>query len=110
MADAVDKGISDWIDATSEATGAKPLILIKAAIHHGSAEAAKRATERYNKLKAIDGEMFNTPAAQPAPPAPAETTGDKLLDALKGTHPCRTCAQPIKEGGAAWWHPTPQNL
>ena len=106
MADAVDKGISDWIDATSEATGAKPLILIKAAIHHGSAEAAKRATERYNKLKAIDGEMFNTPAAQPAPPAPAETTGDKLLDALKGTHPCRTCAQPIKEGGAAWWHPT----
>ena len=110
MADPVDKSISDWIDATVEATGAKPVILIKAAIHHGSAEAGRRATERYEKLKSIDGQMFDMPqpaaAAQPAPPAPAETTGDKLLDALKGTHPCRTCAQPIKEGGAAWWHPT----
>ena len=105
MADPVDKSISDWIDATVEATGAKPLILIKAAIHHGSAEAAKRATERYEKLKAIDGQMFDMPApaaaAQPAPPAndlAAAADPGKILPKCQHPGVCKDCHRDVAVG------------
>ena len=112
MADVVDKGLSDWVDATVEATGVKAVFLIKAAIHHGSVEAARRATERYEKLKNIDGAMFDIPtptpaAAQPAQPAaqPAQPANDlAAVDAGKvyprSQHPgiCRECSEKVVVG------------
>ena len=105
MADPIDDAIAKWIDATVEATGAKPLFLIKAAIHHGSVEAAKRATERYEKLKSIDGAMFDMPtptsaAAQPAQPANDLAAPDVGKVYPKCQHPgtCRECNAKVPVG------------
>ena len=107
MADPVDDAIAKWIDATVEATGAKPPILIKAAIHHGSAEAGRRATERYEKLKAIDGEMFNTPAPPASPEAdpPAQPANDlaaadpgKVFPKCQHPGTCRECSEKVAVG------------
>ena len=104
MADPVDAAIAKWVSDTVEATGAKPVILIKAAIHHGSAEAAKRATERYEKLKAIDGQMFDMPqpaaAAQPAPPANdlAPVDAGKVYPESKHPGVCRECKEKVPVG------------
>ena len=65
--DAQDAALIKWIDDVVNKTGVKPMVLLKAAIHWGRADAQKRAEERYARLKAIDGYMFADRKAAPAP-------------------------------------------
>ena len=116
LADPVDAAIAKWVSDTVKATGAKPLILIKAAIHHGSAEAAKRATERYEKLKAIDGQMFDMPqpaaaADPPAPPANDLAPVDAGKVHPKSLHPgtCRECSEKCRSAVGSDTMQTPQS-